>query len=101
MRRGLGDPHNHAVTRGHDDTSGQTWLTAARPETHQNLIYTAKEQHRIREQMRRTATEKPPRYAGPKLRRTETSLWSVEPKQDKDFFSVEKKQKTFAHWRTR
>jgi hypothetical protein len=48
----------HCCTR----TSGQTWLTAARPETHQNLIHTSKEHsadkpaHNARDQKHRWAT---------------------------------------------
>jgi hypothetical protein len=60
-------------------TSGQTWLTAARPETHQNLIHIANE-HSTRTtldaaQSTEQQQSSPPRNGEQDLRRTETSPW--------------------------
>jgi len=55
-RRGLGGPCSRI------DTSGQTWLTAARTETHQNLIYTSKDHssHAFHRQRPPNSNSKPP-----------------------------------------
>jgi hypothetical protein len=72
-------PRSRRQTYRYACTSGQTWLTAARPETHQNLIHIAKDHNTRTAQKRRpkcrTGNSKYPHALGsincaePKLRR--------------------------------
>ncbi len=49
-------PRSRRPAHGCTDTSGQTWLTAARPETYQNLIYSFNDRNAPSHPLRRART---------------------------------------------
>ncbi len=73
-------PRSRRQTYRYACTSGQTWLTAARPETHQNLIHIANE-HSTRAtpcaqpKAPNSNITHPHAMGGRIMRRTETSPW--------------------------